>query len=111
KCVRGAFLAYWQQHGGLAINGYPLSDEFTEVLEDGKAYTVQYCERVRLEYHPENGDPPSQVLLGQFGRRLHPADSPVPAQPGMAYFDATGHNVIPQFVAYWQANGGLAQFG
>src|SRR5207247_4317949 len=101
---------YWQRTGGLAINGYPISPPFNETLEDGKPYQVQYFERVRREYHPEN-PPPHNVLLGQFGRRLHPADPPVPQQPGMAYFDATGHNVIPQFMAYWTANGGLAQFG
>src|SRR5437588_9200847 len=85
-CVRGAFLDYWLAHGGLAVNGFPLSDERLETLEDGKQYVVQYFERVRMEHHPENA-PPYDVLLGQFGRRLHPADPPVPAQvgPGVAY--------------------------
>ncbi|MFN8540258.1 MAG: hypothetical protein U0232_22620 [Thermomicrobiales bacterium] len=110
-CVRGLFLAYWQAHGGLAINGFPLSDEFPVYLEDGKAYTVQYFERVRMEYHPENAEP-FQVLLGQFGRRLHPADPAVAEIPGATYFAETGHNVTrAEFVAYWQSNGGLAQFG
>src|SRR5436305_10675240 len=68
-CVRGGFLAYWLAHGGLAINGFPLSDERQELLEDGKLYTVQYFERVRMEHHPEN-PPPYDVLLGQFGRRI-----------------------------------------
>ena len=27
----GTFWAYWQSHGGLAQQGYPLSDEFAEV--------------------------------------------------------------------------------
>ena len=80
------------------------------MLEDGKPYTVQYFERVRMEYHPEN-QAPYEVLLGQFGRRLHPADPPAGAQPGATYFAQTGHNVGPRFLAYWQANGGLAQFG
>jgi endo-1,4-beta-xylanase len=111
KCLGGRFAEYWQAHGGLAVNGLPLTDEFTEILEDGRPYTVQYFERVRLEYHPEAADPRYQVLLGQFGRLLHPADPPVPAVPGMTYFDATGHNVPPDFLAYWEANGGLAQFG
>jgi hypothetical protein len=73
---------------------------------------VQYFERVRMEYHPENADP-YKVLLGQFGRRVHGgADPAVGAIPGAAYFQETGHNVTrPEFVAYWQANGGLAQFG
>jgi hypothetical protein len=121
-CVRGRFLDYWQQHGGLAINGFPLGDERQEILEDGNTYTVQYFERVRLEYHPENA-PPYDVLLGQFGRRVlgerlgpgTPDDqgARAPAQPtgGQPYFAATGHNVPPDFFAYWAANGGLAQFG
>ena len=111
KCVRQPFLAYWQAHGALAINGYPISDAFTETLEDGKPYTVQYFERVRMEYHPENADPQYQVLLGQFGRRIHPADPPAPQLPGAVYFQQTGHNLTGGFLAYWQANGGLAQFG
>src|SRR5690242_888074 len=46
-CVRGRFLDQWQTYGGLAINGYPLTDERLETLEDGKQYTVQWFERVR----------------------------------------------------------------
>ncbi|MGN6700112.1 MAG: hypothetical protein ACTHMR_18300, partial [Thermomicrobiales bacterium] len=109
--VCGRFLAYWNAHGGLAINGLPISGEQQETLEDGQPYTVQYFERVRLEYHPESADPAYQVQLGQFGRRLHPADPPAAQAPGMTYFDVTGHNVNASFTAYWNAHGGLAQFG
>jgi hypothetical protein len=110
KCVNEPFLSYWIAHGGLAINGYPISNQFTETLEDGKPYTVQYFERVRMELHPEN-QPPYDVLLGQFGRRIHPADPPVTAQPGARFFSETGHNLAGSFLAYWTANGGLPQFG
>ena len=40
---------------------------------DGKTYTVQYFERNRFEYHPENAGTPYAVLLGLLGvpgRRL-----------------------------------------
>ncbi len=96
-CIQGRFLAYWQANGDLARNGYPLTDERQETLEDGQTYTVQYFERVRLEYHPENPTP-YDVLLGQFGRRIlleeyvvarenyQVAVAPVTAQPGQAYF-------------------------
>jgi len=67
-CASGVFLRYWQAHGGLAINGYPLRPESAKVLEDGRAYIVQYFERARMEYHPENR-PPYDVLLGLLGRR------------------------------------------
>jgi hypothetical protein len=121
QCLRGRFLDYWQRNGGLARNGFPLTDERRELLEDGREYTVQYFERVRLEYHPEHA-PPYDVLLGQFGRRVlreeyvvsregyEQATRPVAAS-GPYYFPQTGHTIAPQFQAYWEANGGLAQFG
>jgi hypothetical protein len=123
-CVRGRFLDYWQQHGGLAINGYPLTAERQERLEDGRTYTVQYFERVRLELHPENA-PPQDVQLGQFGRRVHPADPPAKPDPAATYFPQTGHNLGDSFLlgdtrpvrfflsfrTYWEQHGGLAQFG
>jgi hypothetical protein len=125
QCIQGRFLDYWQQHGGLARNGFPITGERREVLEDGNEYTVQYFERVRLELHPENA-PPYDVLLGFFGRRVERAQfggtvgavgsfqqALAPAAPlaGASYFAPTGHNLGGAFRDYWQANGGLAQFG
>ena len=66
--VRGAFLAYWESHGGLAQQGYPLTEEIQEFsASDGKTYTVQYFERAVFEYHPENAGTPFEVLLAQLG--------------------------------------------
>jgi hypothetical protein len=109
-CARGRFLTYWATWGALPINGYPISDEFVQVLEDGRPYTVQYFERVRLEYHPENAYP-YDVLLGQFGRRFHAADAPVVQRPGGLYFAESGHNLRGRFATYWEREGGLMQFG
>ena len=64
-----------------------------------------------MEYPRDNADPQYQVLLGQFGRRIHPADPPVEQKPGATYFPATGHNVEGRFLEYWTANGGLPIFG
>jgi hypothetical protein len=67
KRLGGKFLEYWRTHGGLAQQGYPISDEFQEKSElDGKTYTVQYFERAVFELHPENR-PPHDVLLSQLG--------------------------------------------
>lgn len=110
-CVNEQFLLYWQNHGQLPINGYPLSQPFPEQLPDGKRYLVQYFERVRMEYHPEAADPFFRVQLGQFGRTLHPADPAVAEMPGQAFFNNTGHNVPADFFAYWNTHGGLLQFG
>lgn len=104
------FLAYWRTHGGLALNGYPISNEFDQQLEDDQTYTVQYFERVRLEYHPEN-PAPYNVLLGQFGRRIHGIDPAAAPLPDALYFTETGHNLRAGFRAFWEANGGLTQFG
>lgn len=66
----GAFRAYWLSHGGLFVSGLPITEEFTEISpDDGKPYTVQYFERARYEYHPENAAP-YNVLLGLVGNRL-----------------------------------------
>lgn len=110
KTVNGIFLDFWNSRGGLNIFGLPLTEPVQERLENGQTYTVQYFERARLEYHPEN-DAANQVLLGQFGRRIHPADPPAPPKSGAEYFSQTGHNLGGGFRGYWYAHGGLAIFG
>ena len=69
KTLGGRFRAYWESHGGLAQQGLPISNEFTEAsdLDPGKSYTVQYFERAVFEYHPENAGTPFEVLLAQLG--------------------------------------------
>jgi len=82
KRLGGKFLDYWRTHGGLPQQGYPISDEFTEVSPlDGKPYTVQYFERAVFELHPEN-QPPYDILLSHLGRfrydaRYGGASSPI----------------------------------
>src|SRR3954449_8810327 len=64
----GKFLHYWTEHGGLAQQGYPISEECTEVSDlNGKPYLVQYFERAVFELHPENAGTPYEVLLSQLG--------------------------------------------
>jgi hypothetical protein len=68
-CVWGRFLDRWRELG-VPIVGLPISDQFQEQNTDGKTYWVQYFERARFEYHPEN-KPPYDVLLGLLGRQLY----------------------------------------
>jgi hypothetical protein len=66
--IVGPILSYWQSNGGVPVFGYPLSEAFKEKSPtNGETYLVQYFERQRLEYHPENNDPKFQVLLGLLG--------------------------------------------
>src|SRR5947209_13922254 len=43
QTVAGNFHTYWNEHGALAQQGFPISPEMQEVSAvDGKEYTVQY---------------------------------------------------------------------
>ena len=119
KTVCGRFLQYWQEHGGLAQQGYPISGEFEERSDiDGKTYVVQYFERAVFEHHPEN-QPPYDVLLSMLGRFELEAnypngapDLPPPMTPGAGlFFPETGKTISNLFLQYWQEHGGLAQQG
>ncbi|MGA7729783.1 MAG: hypothetical protein WCD37_00775 [Chloroflexia bacterium] len=114
----GLFLDYWNEHGGLAQQGYPISGVIGEVSDlDGKAYTVQYFERAVFEFHPEQADPQYKVLLSQLGtfqyKRKYPNGAPGQKanQANGQLFSETGHWVGGKFLDYWRAHGGLAQQG
>lgn len=118
QTVSGAFLDYWQQHGGLAQQGYPLSGEFTERSDlNGQSYRVQYFERAVFEQHPEN-NPPFDVLLSQLGTTQYDSRYGSAGAPNQKSnsdnprkFDATGKTIGGKFRTYWEKNGGLAQQG
>jgi hypothetical protein len=115
--VTGLFLQYWQTHGGLAQQGYPISDVMREVSDlNGQEYTVQYFERAVFEFHPEYS-PPNDVLLSQLGtfqyKRKYTNGAPAQRanQQSGRFFPETGHWVGGRFWKYWQEHGGLAQQG
>jgi polysaccharide biosynthesis protein PslG len=118
KTVRGLFLDYWNAHGGLAQQGFPISEEIQEKSDtNGKIYTVQYFERAVLESHPEN-PAPNNVLLSLLGNFLYKQKYPDGApgqQPnasaGSVLFPETGHRVGGLFLDYWNGHGGLSQQG
>lgn len=101
---------FWEQSGGLAVFGYPLTDEFTQAGQD-----VQYLERQRFERHPEHAGTPYAIELGRLGAEdaatrgllTTPAFQPLGAAPGgdCAYFAATGHAACGAFLAQWRAAG------
>ena len=112
RTVSGRFLQYWQQNGGLAVFGYPLTDQRQE-----NGFAVQYFERQRFELHPENQQP-YDVLLGRLGDELlrqrgtnwQTDVPPASAAPGCVYFSQTQHNVCDQssgvgFRTYWMTHG------
>jgi hypothetical protein len=118
KTIGGTFLQYWDRNGGLAQQGYPISEVIQETsATDGKIYTVQYMERAVFEQHPEN-QPPYDVLLSLLGvfryQQKYPQGAPgqVPnTEPNSVDFPQTGKRLGGLFRTYWQSHGGLAQQG
>jgi|GEM_PF-3157098 len=116
--LSGLFGGYWQTHGGLAQQGYPITEPFMEVsATEGKVYLVQYFQRAVFEYHPEN-KPPYDVLLSLLGvrdyRSRYPAGAPDQAptsDAGAILFPETAHRLGGAFLSYWQSHGGLSQQG
>ncbi|MGA7671079.1 MAG: serine hydrolase [Nitrolancea sp.] len=118
----GGFLRYWQNFGGLATFGYPISGEIQERNPaDGKTYAVQYFERARFEWHPGAWPERYDVELGLLGVTVanqNGLTGTAPFRPVLAgsdasctYFAATGHRLCFGFRDFWQAHGGLAILG
>jgi Domain of unknown function (DUF5107) len=113
KTLAPEFVRFFDANGGVPLLGYPLTDPETE-----GGFTVQYLERARIEYHPENAGTLYDVQLGLLGsiqtagRQFATASSDVASStPTRLYFRETQHTVSGTFLDYWQANGGLALFG
>ncbi len=76
------FTLAWRERGGVAILGYPLSEEFEE---GGR--TTQYFERAVLQTFPEYVGTPYYVQGIQLGRELisgREAEAPSPSPPPTA---------------------------
>lgn len=68
--ITGDFLAYWQNHGGERVFGWPISPAEKMVNpSDNKTYETQWFQRARLELHP---DLPvgHRIVLGALGTEL-----------------------------------------
>jgi len=114
----GPIRDYWESHGGLWLFGYPVSEPYAAISEDGHPIVVQYFERARLEYHPALDDTPYRVLGGRLGYDLtmdrldEPAFRPVLGTVlGCDYSAETRHSLCAPFRDWWHDKGGLPIFG
>ena len=112
QTVRGEFLRFFDRYGGVTQLGYPLTEEM--VVE---GWRVQYFEKGRLEYHPEN-EPTYRVTIGWLGDLLQRRRPPIATEtipraddPNHRYFPQTGHTVSGDFLRYFDTHGGTVQFG
>lgn len=134
--VEGGFLTYWRAHNGATLLGNPLTEQVRE-----QGLTVQWFELGRLEFHPDApGDSQFQLTaLGRDAAAKARASSLMtlrlsPQEPGQAvapedpfarlpfalfpvnpddhrFFPESGHTLSNSFKLFWEARGGLAQFG
>ena len=108
--VSGDFLAHFRERGGLDIFGYPISAAYV----DKSGILVQYFQKARFEWHPENPDP-YKVQLGllgeQLGYRRSPVSPPSTPSPRKFYFPETGHTVAYKFLDFFREHGGIDNFG
>ena len=114
-CIEGRFREFWEQNGGLAVFGYPITTATTEPTAEGN-FLTQYFERNRFELHPETARP-YDVLLGRLGDdRLKQQGrdwrgfAGVKPVEGCLFFPETSHNVCDLeagvgFRTAWEGHG------
>ena len=110
NCIEGRFREYWEQNGGLAVFGYPISAATQQTTAEG-TFLTQIFERNSFELHPEQARP-YDVLLGRLGDvRLQQLGRPWANLPkgqqtaGCIWFAETGHSVCEPFRSYWEGQG------
>ena len=60
----GGFRLFWEQNGGEAVFGQPLSEEWSTTSQDGRKVVVQVFERARFEWWPEGSPSGDPITLG-----------------------------------------------
>jgi len=107
-----AFINFFQSHGGVQTFGYPLAEETSE-----NGHLVQYFERQRFEYHPENAGSEFEVLLGRLGDEYSRAKQPFAMTAPFGntatrvYVAETHHALAEPFLSYWKNHGGVRILG
>jgi hypothetical protein len=112
QIVQGDFLRFFDTYGGVDSFGLPLTGE---IVVD--SWRVQYFEKARLEYHPEN-EPAYRVTAGWLGELLRRRQPPLPNShippanhPYRRYYPQTGHTLSGDFLTYFDSHGGPVRFG
>jgi hypothetical protein len=109
------FLDFFDSRGGLEIVGYPLTEAFEDETHGG--VYVQYFQRTRMEFRPENPEGYEVelgLLVDELGYDFPPArPERIPSSNGALhhYFPETGHVVSFAFLDYFRDHGGLDIFG
>lgn len=108
--VAFGFLAFFNEHGGLDVFGFPRTDEFQE-----NGTTVQWFQRAKFVFHADV-DPAHAVQVTPLGTVLtvgrdFPKEQPFKDTKFMRFFPDTGHGVAFGFLHFYLAHGGASTFG
>lgn len=92
------------------VFGYPITEAF---MDQSLQQIVQYFERARFEYVPEN-PPELRVVISPLGELIYTAgqELPIPKNfPTCKSFPETSYQVCYTFLDFFEENGGAALFG
>ena len=109
--VRGDFLEFYESNPEAElVYGYPITDAFVDAVT---GRFVQYFQRARFELHSD-GPPELRVRPSPLGRYLYVAGPPLPVPknfPACKKFPDTDKEVCYAFLDFFEAHGGVEQFG
>lgn len=108
--VRGVFRDFWDNNGGLANFGFPITEEY---IEPANGRVVQYFERARFERETAEATEVTLGLLGRefLGTRAFAPSEPIPNSDDRRYIPETGHIIQYGFKDIWESRGGANIFG
>jgi len=108
-------VAYFDEHGGPEILGYPITEGF---VEPGSGWLIQYTENARLELAPASSGLAASVRLGALGEAVGGWQPPLEAGArhsgaslGCQFYPESGHSVCYAFEEFFLAHGGPSLFG
>lgn len=102
--VRAPFLDFFEEQGGVAFFGYPL----TEAYADADGVTVQVFQRAQLQLTPRG------IELGPIGESLwltEPSIARSDAPVGSRYVVSAGHAIATEMIPFYDEHGGQHFFG
>jgi hypothetical protein len=115
--VNGEFLEYYERNPNhIFIYGWPITNE---LIDPETGLVVQYFQRTRLEYHPEN-EPGNRIVQTPLGELTYPSLSEgkvidIEAHDAVCSFynnpDLGTFKVCFSFLNFFETHGGVNQFG
>ncbi|MBW8011228.1 MAG: hypothetical protein FVQ83_08315 [Chloroflexi bacterium] len=109
--VSDDFLEFYQSHlNPEFVYGYPIS---VVAVDSITGLRMQYFQRARFEYHPENA-PGERIVKSHLGELVYQPGSPIEIAANNPACRPIGSSPFPvcySFLEFYEAQGGFVQFG